>query len=168
MSFQDLKHIITDKSFGSNNEKKVEHYAAKYPTLVKKHPMSLIFCCSRSDDVNDCIKLLVVLSKSYNHEITQSSKEDIIELVEYVMASDKHTINIIFDSETKFLNTIIGSPLIFFKVCNERTNFNKNQLEMMLSYRDKVKNNEMSQYNASVDVGTSLVDTYVKPNLKET
>lgn len=168
MSFQDLKHIITDKSFGSDNAKKVEHYAAKYPTLVKEHPMSLIYCCSRSDDVNDCVKLLVVLSKVYNHVITHSSKEDIIELVEHVMASDKHTIDIIFDSETKYLKTIIGSPLIFFKVCNERSNFNKKQLEMMLSYRDQVKNNEISQYNASVDVGTALVDKYVKPNIKAT
>jgi hypothetical protein len=167
MSFQDLNQIITDKTFGSDNEKKLEHYAAKYPLLVKEHPMSLIYCCSRSDDVNDCIKLLVILSKVYDHEIIHSSKEDIIEIVEYVMNSDKHTINIMFEAETKYLKTIVGSPLIFFKVCNERTNFNKQQLEMMLSYRDQVKNNEITQYNASVDVGTVLVDKYVKPSLKE-
>ena len=168
MSFQDLKQIITDKSFGNDNEKKLEHYAAKYPTLVKEHPMSLIYCCSRSDDVNDCIKLLVVLSKMCNHETTHNAKEDIIELIEFVMASDDHTINVIFESEIKYFKTIIGSPLIFFKVCNERTNFNKQQLEMMLSYRDQVKQNEISQYDASVDVGSVLVDKYVKPNLKET
>jgi hypothetical protein len=168
MSFQDLEQIITDKSFGNDNEKKVEHYAAKFPLLVKEHPMSLIYCCSRSDDVNDCIKLLVVLSKVYDHDTTHCVTEDILELVEFIMSSDKHTINIIFESETKYLKTIVGSPLICFKVCNERTNFNKQQLEMMLSYRDKVKKNELSQYDASVDVGTVLVDKYVKPNLKET
>jgi hypothetical protein len=130
--------------------------------------MSLIYCCSRSDDVNDCIKLLVVLSKVCNHEITHCDKQDIIKLVEFVMASDKHTINVIFESEIEYLQIIIGSPLIFFKVCNERTNFDKLQLQLMLSYRDQVKNNEISQYNASVDVGTVLVDKYVKPNIKET
>lgn len=167
MSFQDLKNIIKDKSFGDDNEKKLEYYASKFPSLVKEHPMTLIYCCSRSDDVNDCIKLLVTLSKFHNHEVIQSTKDQIMEFVNYVMVSDTSNIETLFSSEEKFGQSIISSPLIFFKVCNERSNFNKQQMEMMLTYRDQVKNKEISQHDASVDVGTILVDKYVKKNLKE-
>ena len=167
MSFQDLKNIIKDKSFGDDNEKKLEHYCGKYPDFVKEHPMTLIYCCSRSDDVNDCIKLLVTISKFHNHEIIQSTKDQIMEFIDHVMTSDSENINTIFTTEEKYLNVIIGSPLIFFKVCNERSNFNKQQLEMMLTYRDQVNNQKISQHDASVDVGTILVDKYVKKNLKE-
>ena len=35
----------------------------------------------------------------------------------------------------------------------------------MLSIKDKVDNNNLSQEDASVQVGTMLVDKYVKPKL---
>lgn len=41
------------------------------------------------------------------------------------------------------------------------------RLEFMLNMMEKVKKNEMSEYDASVKVGTKLVDEIVKPNLKK-
>ena len=162
MSFQDLKTIIKDNSFKDDNEKKLEYYCNKYPTFVKDHPMTLIYCCSRSDEVNDCIKMMVILSKFYNHTIPHSTTDEIMEFVEAVMSSKLDNIYTIYLSEEKYLKSILSSPLIFFKVCNERSNFDKNQLKMMLDYRNKVKNQEISQHDASVGVGTILVDKYIK------
>jgi hypothetical protein len=162
MSFQDLKNIVKDKSFGDDSESKLKFYAKKHELIVIEHPMSLIYCCSRSDDVNDCIKLLVTISEFYNHETSQGASKDIITLIDYVMTSELSNIETIFESEKQFLKTILGTPLIFFKACNERVNFNKQQLELMLSYREQVDKKEISQYEASVDVGGVLVDKYVK------
>lgn len=40
------------------------------------------------------------------------------------------------------------------------------KLKYMLTMLNKINNNEISEYDASVKVGEKLVDEYVKPNLK--
>jgi hypothetical protein len=42
----------------------------------------------------------------------------------------------------------------------------KETLEMMLKNLEKMEAGSLSQHDASVAVGTVLVDTYVKPQLK--
>ncbi len=170
MSFLDFKSISNDKTFENNAEEKLTHYANQFPALVKSHPMSLIYCCAPSDDVNDCVKLVAKVSAHDNHAIIKPTAEDILSVVDFVMGSTKSNIEIKYEAKKKYIGNITGIRLIFFKVCNERTNFNREQLVMMLNYKLKVEQNVISQHDASVDVGTVLVDKYVKSKIvtKET
>lgn len=161
-----FKKIILDTSFGIDTQKKLEHYALSNQIFAKHHPLSLIYSCCHSDDVNDCVKLVSSLSKFHDHKIEQVTTENIIKIVDFVMNNPKSNIETIIECEEKFLDIIINIPLIFFKVCNERLDFNKNQLIMMLQMKDSVNNKTMSQHDASVNVGTALVDKYVKSKIQ--
>jgi len=163
MSLQVLINILQDESFGNDFESKIRHYAERFPLLVKKHPMSLIFVSACSDDVNDCVKLVYFVSKFYDHETIKPSSEQIMVLIDAVSDSKKTNLETIFDCENEYFETIIGIPLIFFKACNEREHFNRDHLRLMLNEKDRVEAKELSQHDASVNIGTYLVDTYVKP-----
>jgi hypothetical protein len=56
-------------------------------------------------------------------------------------------------------------PIIFKKILNGT--LEKRQFSYMLAMLEKIKNNELSQHDASVNVGQVLVDKYVKPVLKD-
>lgn len=161
----ELKSIIKDVSFGENKIEKLNFYANKYIDIAQKHPMSLIYACAHSDDVNECVQLVSQLSKTCNHELSEPKTHDVISVVDYVMTSDKTNLEVIFECEKKYIKTIVGMPLIFFKVCNERRSFNKEQLLMMLKFKEKIEKNQISQHDASVDIGSHLVDKYVKNRL---
>ena len=161
-----FKKIILDKSFGLDTSKKIEHYAQIHKDFSKTHPLSLIYSCCPSDDVNDCVKLVSSLSKFYDHEIKKVPTDDIIKVIDYVMNDSKSNIETIIDCEQNFFDIIINIPLIFFKVCNERKDFNKNQLVMMLKMKESVENKSISQHDASVNIGSVLVDKYVKNKIQ--
>jgi hypothetical protein len=163
MSLDNLRIILNDKSLDPVG--KLNLYAEKYPSLVRNHPMSLVYACSDTEDVNDCIKLVSHIGKLLNFKLTCPSSAEIMLLVEDVMISDKCNIEMIFDNEIKHLNTIIGIPIIFFKSCNERKTFNKDHLKTMLEFRNRVNEKSVSQYDASVEVGTLLVDKYIKKSI---
>lgn len=52
-----------------------------------------------------------------------------------------------------------------FEMLLTRT-YNRNLLEIMLHQLEKIENGQTSQHNASVVVGTVLVDNIVKPQLR--
>ena len=108
-----------------------------------------------------------MLSKHTNHIVKKHTSESIISLIETVMNSKKNNIETIFECEERFLETIVSIPALFFKACNERSKFNKEQLLIMLSMKEKVDNKKISQHDASVDIGTNLVDKYVKKHIKK-
>jgi len=56
-------------------------------------------------------------------------------------------------------------PAIFKISISESYNFNR--LKQMLLLANKVKKNEMTEHDASVEVGTILVDDIVKPQLNK-
>lgn len=47
-------------------------------------------------------------------------------------------------------------------------NYPKEVLEMMLHHLERIESGSQTQHNASVAVGSVLVDTFVKPQLKHT
>ena len=47
------------------------------------------------------------------------------------------------------------------------TDIDIDRLEFMFNMSQKVKDNKVSEHNASVEVGQRLVDDIVKPQLKE-
>ena len=158
----DFVDIIKDDSF-KDNETKLEHYIKKFPLHITEHPMSLVYCCAQSDDINECIKLIYIISKYHDHAIVQQDSVKILNMIDSIISTCGHSnLEVIYETEKSFLEIVLSIPVIFFKACNERETFNRDQLEVMLSYRDKVKNEEMSQHDASVDIGTVLVDEYVK------
>jgi hypothetical protein len=55
-------------------------------------------------------------------------------------------------------------PRIFEMIL--KRDYNRSLMEMMLQQMEKVEAGTVSQHNASVAVGTVLVDTIVKPQLK--
>ena len=162
-----LQAISEDKRFADDTKSKLEHYAGKFPKMVEHHPLALIYACAKTDDVNECVQLVSELSKFFNHVRKTPSSEEILSLVSEVTVSTGNTLSIIYDAEKTNLQVILGMPLIFFKACNERSQFNIEHLHMMLKYKLRVDNNEISQHDASVGVGTILVDKYVKPKIQK-
>tara|TARA_X000000368_G_C22867122_1_gene639202 strand:+ start:121 stop:474 length:354 start_codon:yes stop_codon:yes gene_type:complete len=54
-------------------------------------------------------------------------------------------------------------PIIIKKACE--TNFDYEKFKWMMEIQKRVKENKISQHNASVEVGERLVDDHVKPKL---
>lgn len=54
-------------------------------------------------------------------------------------------------------------PTIISKACEPNFDFQK--FKWMMEMQKKVRNNSISQHNASVEVGERLVDEHVKPHL---
>ena len=54
-------------------------------------------------------------------------------------------------------------PTLFDKLFDP--NFDKAVLKYMLNQKEKIKSNKQTEHNASIKVGTMLVDKFVKPNL---
>ena len=165
IEFKLIKAISEDKRFGEDSDAKLEHYASKFPKIVEFHPLSLIYASSMTDNVNDCNNLVSRLSKFFNHPRKSPSGEEILSMVDLVSQSKTSHLLTIFNAEKLHLPIILGMPIIFFKACNERDQFNRDHLMMMLDFKNKIENSEMSQHDASVGVGAALVDKYVKPKI---
>ncbi len=52
-----------------------------------------------------------------------------------------------------------------FSLVNQNGNYPKDILEMMITQLEKIENGNRSQHDASVAVGSVLVDRFVKPQL---
>jgi hypothetical protein len=59
-------------------------------------------------------------------------------------------------------------PAILEMCCNARSPADLAHLEYMVGQWKKVQDGNVSQYDASVKVGTRLMDTYIKPVLPDT
>ena len=64
----------------------------------------------------------------------------------------------------RFADWQVEFPKIFEMVLTR--SYPREVLEMMLKNLEKMESGNLSQHNASVAVGTVLVDTFVKPQLK--
>ena len=65
--------------------------------------------------------------------------------------------------ELEYKDLFDNYPSIFKMACEGNMDFIR--LKYMLEMIDKVKNNKISEHDASVDVGQKLVDEIVKPDL---
>lgn len=163
-----LEQLLKDDSH-SKSDDKLRVYASDetFHEFMKEHPMLFIYCCASNGNVDECIRLLATMSDFCNFETPKASSEDIIELIKYVTieSQSKPVLKVIFEAEVKYLNVIKAVPVLFFKASVDKGLFDIDQLNQMLRVRDRVQSNEMSQHEASVNVGTLLVDKYVKPHL---
>ena len=64
---------------------------------------------------------------------------------------------------TKYKEFLEKYPTLFEKLFEP--NFDKAVLRYMLNQKGKMSSNKQTEHNASIKVGTMLVDKYVKPNL---
>lgn len=67
--------------------------------------------------------------------------------------------------ETTYSKLKEEKPYLFGMICSN--NCDDKLLDTLLKTYEKVKIGEQSQYDASVDVGTILVDKFVKPELPD-
>ena len=65
--------------------------------------------------------------------------------------------------QSKYYDFSSNCPYLFNKLFED--DFDKGTLQYMLNQKEKIKCNKQSEHDASVKVGTMLVDKYVKPNL---
>ncbi|QOI90172.1 hypothetical protein QKU58_gp159 [Pyramimonas orientalis virus] len=84
---------------------------------------------------------------------------NVYEIVEEVMLN-KQPKQFYLDKYPEFSSNY---PYLLNKLYED--NFDKDTLRYMLNQKQKIDANKSSEYDASVKVGTVLVDKYVKPNL---
>ena len=66
--------------------------------------------------------------------------------------------------QEKYREFSLNYPAIFIMAADG--NLDIDRFKSMVNMADRVKNNEISQHDASVKVGEQLVDDYVKPKIK--
>lgn len=166
--FRSIDAILKDTSFGNDSEQKLKKYAAEFPNLVTHHPMLLIYCCASNGNIDQCIRLIVTLSEFSNIKFSQKSSEEIYELIEFVVKSvkTKPILKVILESEKKYIEVIKTVPVLFFKACVDREAFDLECLQNMLAVRNRMHTEGISEHDASVNVGSLLVDKYVKPKIE--
>lgn len=86
-------------------------------------------------------------------------KETIISIINIIQKSkvnnkDEYYSNEYSDFKKKY-------PVLFKMACEEKLDFNT--LNTMLNMLDRMKNNNISQYDASAEIGTLLFSKYVEP-----
>lgn len=135
------------------------------------------------ESVNKCIKLLKdrdvyekVSPKFEKRVISKANKDNYVEFKfeeiskeltnDPTIAKLKYPVFVIKDQLEWLTNFANKYRSLFVMILNKYTDdqFIVN-LKRMLSIKDKVDNNNLSQEDASVQVGTMLVDKYVKPKL---
>ena len=135
------------------------------------------------ESVNRCIKLLKdreiyekVSAKFEKRVISKANKDNYVEFKfeeiskeltnDPTIAKLKYPVFVIKDQLEWLTNFANKYRSLFVMILNKHNDdqFIVN-LKKMLSIKDKVDNNNLSQEDASVQVGTMLVDKYVKPKL---
>ena len=94
-------------------------------------------------------------------EIVNNIKEDLSE-----KRSNNNNIvteEIKVELNEKYKDFSLQHPVIFLSIVNETLDYN--QFNKMVDMACKVKDNKISQHDASVKVGSELVDKYVKPKI---
>ena len=64
---------------------------------------------------------------------------------------------------SNYPNLFTTYPTALKKACE--TNFDLEKFKWMMNMQKSVQNNQISQHNASIEVGERLVDEHVKPKL---
>lgn len=163
-----LEALLKDDSH-SKSENKLRSYASKanFNELMESHPMLFIYCCASNGNIDECIRLLATMSEYYNFETPKVSSEAIYELIKFVImeSETKSILKVIYEAEMKYLDTIKAVPVLFFKASVDKGAFDIEQLSKLLNVRNRMQSNDMSEHEAAVNVGSILVDKYVKPHL---
>ena len=91
--------------------------------------------------------------------------QNVVEIKDIIDNNKKNNIKTnIEELKIKYKKLVDNYPTIFDKVCNGTLEIER--LKFMLNMVSKIKSNKISQHDASIKIGTELVENIVKPNLK--
>jgi hypothetical protein len=95
---------------------------------------------------------------------TTTTKEQILDIIKEIRKSK-------VPNKEEYFATIYQSfkdkyPVLFKMACTIN-DMDISTLEYMLDMLQKIKNNNMTQYDASADVGKKLYDKYIHDNIKD-
>lgn len=111
------------------------------------------------DDFN--IFLQIMNSEKKIQDIDDNLSEVVEEIYKCTKFNDEKSKEEYYISKYPYLSNTF--PMIVKKACE--TNFDYEKFKWMMDIQKKVKENKISQHNASVEVGERLVDEHVKPKL---
>jgi hypothetical protein len=100
--------------------------------------------------IQNTTRLLNEIKKQEYKKLLQKGKSN--EVVPRITADD-----------TEFMEYHTRYPALFLMIVEKGDTFDIKQLLHMLTLRNKVDANEVSKHNADLQIGTEMVDKYVKP-----
>ena len=95
---------------------------------------------------------------------TNKILEDVLK-INNISSKDILSQNQINNLQKEYFDLYDIYPAIFKMACNG--NMDIERLKYMLQMLDNIKNDSMTEHDASVNVGQKLVDEIVKPNLEK-
>jgi hypothetical protein len=102
--------------------------------------------------IQDTLRLLDTIKRPEYVQLLKRGKA--MEVVPKITADD-----------SEFMEYHTRYPALFLMIIEKGDKFDMNQLLHMLNLRKKVDTNEVSKHNADLQIGTEMVDKYVKPML---
>lgn len=103
--------------------------------------------------IQNTTRLLNEIKKSEYKKLLQRGKSN--EVVPQITADD-----------TEFMEYHTRYPALFLMIVEKGETFDIKQLLHMLNLKNKIDTNEVSQHNADLQIGTEMVDKYVKPMIE--
>lgn len=102
--------------------------------------------------IQNTTRLLNEIKRTEYKKLLQKGKSN--EVVPKITADD-----------TEFMEFHTRYPALFLMIVEKGESFDMKQLLHMLTLRNKVDSKEVTQHNADLQIGTEMVDKYVKPML---
>jgi hypothetical protein len=103
--------------------------------------------------IQNTTRLLNEIKKPEYKKLLQRGKSN--EVVPQITADD-----------IEFMEYHTRYPALFLMIVEKGENFDMKQLLHMLNLKNKIDTNEVSQHNADLQIGTEMVDKYVKPMIE--
>jgi hypothetical protein len=115
------------------------------------------------DDFNISLQQMM---NSKKEESPQENEDNLLQTVEEICKSTHHFDDVqskIDYYSSMYPNLFTAYPTALKKACE--SNFDLEKFKWMMNMQNSVLNNQISQHNASIEVGERLVDEHVKPRL---
>ena len=91
--------------------------------------------------------------------------QNVVEIKDIIKNNEKNNVEINLDDlKIKYKKLFDNYPTIFEKICNGSLELDR--LKFMLNMVSQIKSNKISQHEASIKIGTELVENIVKPSIK--
>jgi hypothetical protein len=115
------------------------------------------------DDFNISLQQMM---NSKREESPQENEDNLLQAVEEICKCTHHFDDVkskIDYYSSMYPNLFTAYPTALKKACE--SNFDLEKFKWMMNMQKNVQNNQISQHNASIEVGERLVDEHVKPKL---
>ena len=107
-----------------------------------------------------------MMNSTKKEESPQDNEDNLSQAVEEICKCTHHFDNVqskIDYYSLMYPNLFAAYPTALKKACEP--NFDLEKFKWMMNMQKSVQNNQISQHNASIEVGERLVDEHVKPKL---